>query len=332
MKSEKVRVAKKTFADKDSQIAKQELKIIRSLREALLKTRGEIRLCIPVSIITEGVSVHALSLCAGWDLEKRLNTLNSDHRNRDNAANIMASINQIKGLVGALEFLHNQQPAGDKTCYCHMDLKPENILVFESPDPSHILGQWRITDFGISTVSCKRGKLTEGGPRGGDGKQHITFTVGTSAKQVKGKYQPPEINQGQQNNMGRGSDIWSLGCVFAEVLAANFGTLTKLRGQMHTSHSRSPPSSFARSVLYRHVNAAQESYFYRETSFAVGPVVVRKYALNISFDKWLRDYLGGMKSAKAPRQSESIIRDMMAIDRIKRIKSGQLLERLRHIK
>ncbi|MCJ1263927.1 hypothetical protein MMC22_003797 [Lobaria immixta] len=79
----------------------------------------------------------------------------------------------------------------------HHDLKPENILYFSSK--SSKLGTLRIADFGSGKIHTYRsGSINTRSPNG-------TLT-----------YEPPEAKS--EGATSRPSDIWSLGCVFQELL------------------------------------------------------------------------------------------------------------------
>eukprot|EP01125_Pyxidicula_operculata_P001189 TRINITY_DN1112_c1_g1_i1.p1 TRINITY_DN1112_c1_g1~~TRINITY_DN1112_c1_g1_i1.p1 ORF type:complete len:452 (-),score=128.34 TRINITY_DN1112_c1_g1_i1:385-1740(-) len=114
---------------------------------------------------------------------------------------VLAQIRKFKGLhmscvkfwvaevVSALEYLHTMVGV------IHRDLKPENLLL---DNTWHIL----ITDFGTSKIV----PLEEGAqPRKGS-------FVGTA------EYVPPELVKSTQSCFA--SDLWSLGCIIYQMLAA----------------------------------------------------------------------------------------------------------------
>ncbi|KAM3064636.1 hypothetical protein ACMFMG_007577 [Clarireedia jacksonii] len=89
-------------------------------------------------------------------------------------------------LAGGLDFIHKQTIR-------HKDIKPQNILIHQ--------GSVVYTDFGIAL----------------DGSQDDqTTTVGT-ALSLTYRYCAPEVAKSMQRN--RKSDIFSLGCVYAEILS-----------------------------------------------------------------------------------------------------------------
>ena len=99
------------------------------------------------------------------------------------------------GLASALQALHNffAKDLAWKAIGLHHDLKPSNILV---EDDSLLLA-----DFGLSTLKDSSRSAT-------------TF------KQVNQYYSAPECHELETKEpkiIGRSSDIWSLGCIFAEL-------------------------------------------------------------------------------------------------------------------
>ena len=79
----------------------------------------------------------------------------------------------------------------------HFDLKPSNILVDRSSRSNPVF-QFVITDFGLARIKAKAGGSSGTHDRGGDE-----------------EYAPPECMLPDQN---RKYDIWSLGCIFLEIV------------------------------------------------------------------------------------------------------------------
>jgi serine/threonine protein kinase len=95
-------------------------------------------------------------------------------------------------LASSIRYLHEQRPV-----IKHMDIKPQNILVMNgSHDIPHVV----LSDFGIS--SAETGKL------------------GETATPLTRQYCAPEVSA--RASRGQAADIWSLGCVFLEMLAAAY--------------------------------------------------------------------------------------------------------------
>ncbi|ETS88088.1 hypothetical protein PFICI_01916 [Pestalotiopsis fici W106-1] len=110
---------------------------------------------------------------------------------------------QLKGLVSALNEIHNpaqnSQNLGTQVFGRHGDLKPDNILWYTpyKGDPKGILV---VSDMGFTAVNSElsRSKQTNGKPR--------TPT-----------YRPPELDI-QGAKVTREYDVWSLGCIFLEMM------------------------------------------------------------------------------------------------------------------
>lgn len=122
---------------------------------------------------------------------------------------------QFRGLASAIHNIHDLSSAEgsstsstasnlaipparqEKKSGWHHDLKPENILYFSSK--SSKLGTLRIADFGSGKIHTYRsGSINTRSPNG-------TLT-----------YEPPEAKS--EGATSRPYDIWSLGCVFQELL------------------------------------------------------------------------------------------------------------------
>ncbi len=230
-----------------------------------------------------------------------------------------ACLVQISGIAGAIEFLHRIRPEEGRTCYCHMDLKPENIVIFEDTTSFFPVGVWKVIDFGISVVrEAKPIWVQTSTPGKIPGR--ITYTVGTNVKQLGGIYQAPEVNNQVEKVMGRRSDIWSLGCIFAEVLAANLGTLGTLR---QTMASRPKPG-----------NRSLERFpylFYEETRvcYWMHPIV----KINAAFGNGLTELprRADQRLTGVVSDCTKLIINMMAINRTSRWKSARVLEELGRI-
>ncbi|KAH6642882.1 hypothetical protein C7974DRAFT_328572 [Boeremia exigua] len=107
-------------------------------------------------------------------------------------ANLVNVVSKMFGcLVSSVRYLHEQRPVVK-----HMDIKPQNILVLQGDQefPRVVL-----CDFGISSSD----DLNDG--------QHKPLTR---------RYVAPEVFNGFAREQA--ADVWSLGCVFAEMASAPF--------------------------------------------------------------------------------------------------------------
>ncbi|KAL8785702.1 MAG: hypothetical protein Q9195_008525 [Heterodermia aff. obscurata] len=105
-------------------------------------------------------------------------------------------IEQMAGIASALSYLHTGVVAKDSRPMLgfHMDLRPDNILIMG--DAGSRIGSWKISDFGLSHIR-PAGLETDLPPHAG-----------------LGTYEAPECQLNLSTSQT--SDIWSLGCIFAE--------------------------------------------------------------------------------------------------------------------
>lgn len=108
--------------------------------------------------------------------------------------------------------------------------------------------------------------------------------------------------------MGRGSDMWLFGCIFAEALAAKLENLQELRLQMDKPEEGKDFGCFY-----------QLKKGFMRTNVKLDP----------KFDIWLKrlpDALGGREPLF--RDGHCLLDEMMKIERIKRISAKRLVERM----
>jgi serine/threonine protein kinase len=124
---------------------------------------------------------------------------------------------RLVDLVDALAILH------DSLRTLHLDIKPDNILVFErgssrsenqNEDPNKLV--LKLSDFGLAR---KIGTGQRNGHNRIDSSYQPSRSSATSATRPAGTYQGPEIQQQDSSRAGRGSDVWSIGCVALMMLA-----------------------------------------------------------------------------------------------------------------
>ena len=92
----------------------------------------------------------------------------------------------------------------------HYDLKPENILLFSDKQNNRTF--WRISDFGLAEINeiVLSGSTTQ--------PEH---TYANKGKQGDPEYSAPD--EALQQKTSRKYDIWSLGCIYLEILIWVFG-------------------------------------------------------------------------------------------------------------
>lgn len=141
-----------------------------------------------------------------------------------------AVVKQVFQLADALQWLHHDLGDFEKQnrYLAHMDLKPENILIYGNPqNETTPVGQWMVTDFGISAFYKASNKPIQEAPTIRD----VTSRLTPYAVRGRGPYQPPEIgleSKKEEADSGlrdrhsldyRQCDVWSFGCVLSDVLA-----------------------------------------------------------------------------------------------------------------
>ncbi|KAH6629839.1 kinase-like domain-containing protein [Boeremia exigua] len=125
---------------------------------------------------------------------------------------LLASLTDV---VDAVACLH------DNLDVLHLDIKPDNILVFER-GASHPDNQaydqlvFKISDFGLAR---KIGTRPRKGHNDIEPSLNPSRSSATSGTRPAGVYQGPEIQETNSSRAGRGSDVWSLGCVTLMMLA-----------------------------------------------------------------------------------------------------------------
>lgn len=169
-------------------------------------------------------------------------------------------------LASALAYIHDQGVR-------HEDIKPQNTI--------HLRDRIFFTDFGPATMFSNRDVTSYSGP----------------ASAITRKYAAPEHLDGGSNSQARNrrgarSDVFSLGCVFSEMLVVISGyTMVQFDNYLRADHERPAP-----------------------------------YSQNLRpMDEWFGS--GGMGSHNC-RIYSSIIRPMLATERIRRPKADRILEQL----
>lgn len=190
----------------------------------------------------------------------------------------------LSQLSSAIETVHNfTSKSLDLACIgCHHDLKPRNILVQEN--------KFILADFGISRIKDASESSKE------------EFQIGA------GHYLAPECedfeNNFQKHTIGRSSDIWSFGCIIAEVLTY----MIKGKGAVEE---------------FRRARALKFGSF-KTYTFHAGSSDSHSGVL-----KWL----SGLEDegTTADRLCVELVRDMLTIDPNNRPNAKQVTSKLRYI-
>ena len=124
---------------------------------------------------------------------------------------------EFSHVVDGLRWLHDELTVrGDHDVYCaHMDLKPDNILVAHDQEKCPV-GKWMLSDFGLSVFKKSTGELNQNARTVRDVIQR--FSPRTHARRAPDTYQAPEVQLREDRMVGRKSDVWSMTCIFSEVL------------------------------------------------------------------------------------------------------------------
>ncbi len=137
----------------------------------------------------EMASFIALELIDGPNLAEWLKE--QEHVSARLAAHIVCDISE------AIHVVHERD-------IVHRDLKPSNILLRPRESGAAFAYEPVVTDFGLA----RRPRLSE-----------LSMLTGTQAILGTDRYMSPEQAAGRHSDVGRGSDIFSLGVIFYELLA-----------------------------------------------------------------------------------------------------------------
>jgi serine/threonine protein kinase len=201
---------------------------------------------------------------------------------KDRRAKMVDLLKQCAGLAHGIEWLHGgitvQKTANQVFC-AHMDLKPSNILIKKSNVSD--VGQWMISDFGISAFT-----ESSGGPRKKYGTirdYYQDVTLNTHHRRSEGTYQAPEVcyprdfphsEKVGRRAGGRKSDIWSFGCILSEVLAFALG-------------ERELVTNFQTHRFERSGAAINFLFHSRKSSMQLHPTNAQSYEIRPAVTQWL---------------------------------------------
>ena len=222
--------------------------------------------------------------------------------------NISWFLQQLRGLAQALKDIHNLPfleafPSGSggkagslesRQTGWHHDLKPENILYFSDPGPEN--GIFKVADFGSGKINTYH-----------SGSMHSNTPNGTLT------YEPPEAQS--EGATSRPYDLWSLGCIFLELLTWAVYDFQSVEQFASNRVDRRFPDS--------HVNMIFDDGFWQMTRD--GQVIIRN-----SVSTWIQDLRCRIRQQPLTEVLELVI-CMLDPDRLKRITAQDLWDQLDRI-
>ena len=234
----------------------------------------------------------------------------------DRKEDILWFLEQLHGLASALKMIHDltneddqaepsspmlQPPSpvlpGERRAGWHHDLKPENILFFWHTDPPR--GILRISDWGSGKVNTYR-----------SGSINTPSPTGTPT------YEAPEVLV--EGRTSRPYDVWSLGCVFLELLVwalVDYEAVEKLKKER-----------FGRRDLGS-ANSREDDAFWQNTA-AQGIVLRRAVLERISY---LEDRIQRLQRLKPFKAVVDLIKTMFNVNRETRIEALDVEDTLSRI-
>lgn len=257
-----------------------ELHILSSLR--CLRHPNIIKL---ITAYTKGQTYNFLLPVANGDLK---DLLFSQYRHPDFQTDddILAS---LWGLSSAIEAVHEYfaDEFEVRQIGCHYDIKPSNILCQS--------GRFVLSDFGLSRLRQE-----------GDDSRSLF-------RQGEGCYIAPECEPSDQDfkpgQIGRASDIWSLGCVLSEILA-----------YLNAGPAEGP---------------AEVTKFYEERKIKLGPFICHHFhgdnGVNPAVTKFLDQFVAEPSSKENFRSLALLIKEILQFDPDARPKAWMVTRRLFHL-
>lgn len=257
---------------------------------------------------------HIVTHLAAWTRDERYyilfplaqcNLREYMEQNKFAENNVFWLLDQFRGMAEAVKRIHdlsyteaqttsltvNTSAPGERRTAWHHDIKPENILYFKNS--SSTCGMFRISDWGC-------------------GKVNTCHTRSYNTKSLIGTitYESPEYTY--EGKISRPYDIWSLGCVFLEILVwAVFGSkaLESFSDQRDDRRNANSGTNSMTDDAYWHKNGCD---------FVLRPPVVVQ----------LQDLDEALMQPDAPPFKEIVgyIRRMLEPDAHKRIKALELCD------
>jgi serine/threonine protein kinase len=169
-----------------------------------------------------------------YDFDKQFPSVRNEQE-----STIKGVLQQMHHLADALHWLHygilSNADYRNRVYFAHMDLKPDNILIDIDKRPVNpsIVGRWILTDFGLSAFR-EDDRLYMSNFSSTQHYYERNLSMYTAPRRAPGAYQPPEVEKEDHDfrntgiptikgTAGRRGDVWSFGCILAEVITFAVG-------------------------------------------------------------------------------------------------------------
>ena len=240
----------------------------------------------------------------------------SEKKFRGRKEDVLWFLEQLQGLASALKRIHDltheddlaEPPSpmlhppspvlpGERRAGWHHDLKPENILYFRDTDPPR--GNFRISDWGSGKVNTYR-----------------SGSINTASPTGTPTYEAPEIIV--EGRISRPYDVWSLGCVFLELLVwalVNYEAVKKLKEER-----------FGRRDLGSASSREDDAFWQRTASQGI---VLRRAVVECISD--LEDRIQPLQKLKPFKAVVDLTKSMLNVNREMRIEALNVEDTLSRI-
>ncbi|ROV94109.1 hypothetical protein VPNG_09347 [Cytospora leucostoma] len=220
---------------------------------------------------------------------------------------------------------HNERHFRQQLFGRHGDIKPENILWFRDSSNKHDRGVLKISDFGLTEFTNRRSQCYKKN-------NQVAHSL---------TYRPPECDL-EEADIGPSYDIWTLGCLYLELITwqlggwhmlQSFQDKRRLQDPMH--HNMPTDTFFEIFILDLHAHRACTEYFHEFLDLIAEEMLIVKSPnpeeggrvsiarAHAKLDKMLKkcrvDTVYASKPAPWPRRKGDYQDEAVEIDVIKRV-------------
>lgn len=227
-----------------------------------------------------------------------------------NRAPVLWLLGQLAGLAGALARIHTFRNGSDTVQGYHHDIKPENILVFMSESASI---PWERCVLKLADFGCGKMKPVEN--LGPSLRYDQVLSIQTYNERGTITYQGPDadITRLGDKRIARPFDLWSLGCVFLELLNWFF------------INGPDPKNTFSKARMNDPSPTSNLDQFWQQAADSADGYILRP-----SVTAKIVDIEQGHSALKPAFQGiVTGVRECLEIQPSKRISAAELSERLR---